>query len=150
MTKNRAVWIQKLSARRFDVAAAKNRSAAERREKVAHGVSRGFDRQINQAAERRKKMASFFCRSCRSFFIFHFEPIARAMGYYQTLLRSFRSAKLRREFFAVRQMVAVPAAQGFVAGVFKQKLQRRRFDVAVAKDHVGVANLYKKNQLSKS
>jgi hypothetical protein len=36
-------------------------------------------------------------------------------------------------------MVAVPAGQGVVAGVFKKKLQRRRFDVAVAKYHVGFA-----------
>ena len=34
-------------------------------------------------------------------------------------------------------MVAIPATQRRVAGVFKQKFQRRRFDVAVAKDHVG-------------
>jgi len=34
-------------------------------------------------------------------------------------------------------MVAVPADQSGVAGVFKKKLQRRRFDVAVAKHHVG-------------
>jgi len=47
--------------------------------------------------------------------------------------------KSRRQFFAVRQMVAIPAHQGGVAGVFKKKLQRRRFDVAVAKDHVGFA-----------
>src|ERR1019366_2695093 len=33
-------------------------------------------------------------------------------------------------------MVAVPAAQGFVAGVREKKFQRRRFHVAVAKDHV--------------
>jgi hypothetical protein len=52
-----------------------------------------------------------------------------------------RTEKLRRQFFAVRQMVAVPARQGRVAGVFKQKFQRRRFDVAVAKDHVGFALL---------
>src|SRR5882724_4761672 len=46
---------------------------------------------------------------------------------------------LRRKFFAVRQVVAVPAGQGGVAGVFKKKLQRRRFDVVVAKYHVGFA-----------
>ena len=39
----------------------------------------------------------------------------------------------------MRQMVAVPAAQGGGAGVGKKKLQRRRFNVAVAKDHVGFA-----------
>ena len=39
----------------------------------------------------------------------------------------------------MRQMVAVPAAQGVVAGVGEKKLQRRRFNVAVAKDHVGFA-----------
>jgi hypothetical protein len=48
-------------------------------------------------------------------------------------------AELRRKFFAVRQMVAFPAGQGGVAGVFKKKLQRRRLDVAVAKYHVGFA-----------
>ena len=36
-------------------------------------------------------------------------------------------------------VVAVPATQRCVAGVLKQKLQRRRFDVAVAKDRVGFA-----------
>jgi hypothetical protein len=40
----------------------------------------------------------------------------------------------------VRLAVAVPAGQGGVAGVGKKKWQRRRFDVAVAKDHVGFAN----------
>ena len=34
------------------------------------------------------------------------------------------------------QMVAVPARQGRVAGVFKKKLQHRRFDMGVAKGHV--------------
>ena len=47
--------------------------------------------------------------------------------------------KLRRQFFAVRQMVTIPAAQGFIPRVFKKKFQRWRFDVAVAKNHVGVA-----------
>jgi hypothetical protein len=37
------------------------------------------------------------------------------------------------------QMVAVPTAQGVIAGIFKKKLQRRRFDMAVAKYHVGFA-----------
>ena len=36
-------------------------------------------------------------------------------------------------------MVAVPAAQGGVAGVGEKKWQRRRFNVAVAKYHVGFA-----------
>jgi hypothetical protein len=39
----------------------------------------------------------------------------------------------------VRLVVAVPAAQGVVAGVGEKKWQRRRFNVAVAKDHVGFA-----------
>jgi len=34
-------------------------------------------------------------------------------------------------------VVAVPAAEGGGAGVGKQKGQRRRFQVAVSKDHVG-------------
>jgi hypothetical protein len=45
----------------------------------------------------------------------------------------------RRQFFAMRLVVAVPLAQGGVAGVFKKKLQPWRFDVAVAKNHVGFA-----------
>jgi hypothetical protein len=36
------------------------------------------------------------------------------------------------EAFAVGLVVAVPAAQGGVAGVGEKKLQRRRFDMAVA------------------
>jgi len=48
-------------------------------------------------------------------------------------------AELWRKFFAVRLVVAVPTGQGGVAGVGKKKLQRRRFNVAVAKDHVGFA-----------
>ena len=44
-----------------------------------------------------------------------------------------------RQFFAVGLMVAIPADQGGVAGVGKKKLQRRRFDMAVAKDHIGSA-----------
>jgi hypothetical protein len=39
-------------------------------------------------------------------------------------------------------VVAIPAAQGVGAGVFKKKLQRRRFDVAVAKYHVGFADRF--------
>ena len=37
-----------------------------------------------------------------------------------------------RQFFAVGLVVAVPTAQGGVAGLGKKKLQRRRFNVAVA------------------
>ena len=37
-------------------------------------------------------------------------------------------------------MVTVPAGQSGIAGVFKQKFQRWRFDAAVAKDDVVVAN----------
>jgi hypothetical protein len=36
-------------------------------------------------------------------------------------------------------MVVVPAHQGRIAGVFKKKFQRRRFDVAVAEGDVGFA-----------
>lgn len=45
--------------------------------------------------------------------------------------------ELLGQIFAVRQMVAVPPNKRRVAGVFKQKWQRRRFGMAVAKDHVG-------------
>jgi hypothetical protein len=41
--------------------------------------------------------------------------------------------------FAVGLVVAVPAAQGGGAGVGEKKWQRRRFNVAVAKYHVGFA-----------
>jgi len=40
--------------------------------------------------------------------------------------------KSRPQPFAVGQVVAVPAAQGGVAGVREKKFQRRRFNVAVA------------------
>jgi len=43
-----------------------------------------------------------------------------------------RSAKSRSQPFAVGLVVAVPSTQGLVAGVGKKKLQRRRFNVAVA------------------
>jgi hypothetical protein len=42
--------------------------------------------------------------------------------------------------FAVGVVVAIPAAQGGIAGVGKKKLQRRRFNMAVAKNHVGFAS----------
>ena len=41
--------------------------------------------------------------------------------------------------FAVGLVVAVPAAQGGVAGVGEKKWQHRRFNVAIAKYHVGFA-----------
>jgi hypothetical protein len=37
----------------------------------------------------------------------------------------------------MRQMVAVPNAQGFIAGVLEKEFQRQGFDVTVAEDHVG-------------
>jgi len=48
-------------------------------------------------------------------------------------------SKSRSQAFAMGQVVTVPAAQGGVAGVGEKKWQRRRFNVAVAKDHVGFA-----------
>jgi hypothetical protein len=45
-------------------------------------------------------------------------------------------AKSRSQAFAVGLVVAVPAAQGGVAGVGEKKWQRRRFNVAVTKDRV--------------
>jgi hypothetical protein len=41
--------------------------------------------------------------------------------------------KSRNQTFAVGLVVAVPAAQGGVAGVGEKKWQRRRFNVAVAR-----------------
>ena len=51
-----------------------------------------------------------------------------------------QKSDLRRQAFAVGLVVPVPAAQGGVAGVGEKKWQRRRFNVAVAKDHVGFAS----------
>jgi len=48
--------------------------------------------------------------------------------------------KSRGQPFAVGLVVAVPTAQGGGAGVGEKKLQRRRFNVAVAKYHVGFAS----------
>jgi hypothetical protein len=48
--------------------------------------------------------------------------------------------RLRSRPFAVGLMVAVPAAQDGVAGAGKKKRQRRRFNVTVAKYHVGFAS----------
>jgi hypothetical protein len=62
------------------------------------------------------------------------------VGYWRALLSSLNWENSRREPFAVGLVVAVPAAQGGVAGVGKEKLQRRRFNVAVAKCHVGFAS----------
>ncbi len=53
-------------------------------------------------------------------------------------LRQAGCLTLRGQPFAVGLVVAVPTAQGGVAGVGKKKLQRRRFNVAVAKHHVGL------------
>jgi hypothetical protein len=47
---------------------------------------------------------------------------------------SVGNVQSRGQPFAVGLVVAVPAAQGGVAGVGKKKFQRRRFNVAVAKD----------------
>jgi hypothetical protein len=52
----------------------------------------------------------------------------------------------RSQPFAVGLMVAVPTAQGGVAGVGEKKLQRRRFNVAVAKDHVGFTDGGRENK----
>ena len=62
--------------------------------------------------------------------------IARAMLFHQT---SCGLGNLWGKFFSVRQVVTIPPNQGSGADVFKQKFQRRRFDVAVAKDHARFA-----------
>ena len=54
-------------------------------------------------------------------------------------MREDKNLNLRGKPFTVGLVVAVPAAEGGVAGVGKQKLQRRRFNVAVAEDYVGFA-----------
>jgi hypothetical protein len=54
-----------------------------------------------------------------------------------TLRAQLRSEESRSQAFAVGLVVAVPTAQGGVAGVGEKKWQRRRFNVAVAKHHVG-------------
>ena len=77
-------------------------------------------------------------------FVLTLLPTVETVGYFRSSLRDLADRQVsptesRRQFFAVGQMVAVPADQGIVAGVCKKKLQCRRFDVAVAKHHVGVA-----------
>jgi hypothetical protein len=72
-----------------------------------------------------------------AFSVVNLKPTACAVGYYRTLLRSFSQIKLRSQPFAVGLVVAVPATQGGVAGVGEKKWQRRRFNVAIAKYHVG-------------
>ena len=52
-----------------------------------------------------------------------------------------RSEASRSQAFVVGLVVAVPAAEGGVAGVGKQKGQRRRFNGAIAKDPVGYLEL---------
>jgi len=49
-------------------------------------------------------------------------------------------AKSRSQPFAVGLVVAVPAAEGVVAGVGEQELPRRRFNVDSVKDHGGLVN----------
>src|SRR5271170_7612479 len=75
------------------------------------------------------------CRPCGPWFVLVL-PAVKTAGYFRSSLCDWN---LGRKFFTVRLVVAVPAGQGGVAGVFKKKLQRRRFDVAVAKYHVGFA-----------
>jgi hypothetical protein len=41
----------------------------------------------------------------------------------------------------MRTVVAIPSAQRSIGGVFKQKLQRRRFNMTIAKYDVGSANM---------
>jgi hypothetical protein len=117
-------------------------SAPEARKKIARSFNCGF------VVEKRKAPAGAvenfdivrFCRPCRGLICFDVLPrglfsiVAPRLGC--AAAQPYRS---RRQFFAVRQMVAIPADQGGVAGVFKKKLQRRRFDVAVTKYHVGSA-----------
>ena len=50
-----------------------------------------------------------------------------------------RSPNSWRQFFAMRLVVAIPAGQGGVIGVGEKELQRRRFNVAIAKNHIGTA-----------
>ena len=57
----------------------------------------------------------------------------------QVIYVQIQTRYLWRQQFAMRQMVAVPARQSRVICVFKKEFQRRRFDMAVAKDHVGLA-----------
>jgi len=45
----------------------------------------------------------------------------------------------RGQPFAMWLVIAVPVAQGLVAGIGKKKFQRRRFNMAVAKHHVEFA-----------
>jgi hypothetical protein len=95
--------------------------------------------EIKPRSGERKCWRDFSFAPAGAFFVVNLKPTARAVGYYRALLRSLGEEKLRGQPFAVGLVVAVPAAQGGVTGVFKKKFQRRRFNVAVAKYHVGFA-----------
>jgi hypothetical protein len=51
-------------------------------------------------------------------------------------LREDNNPTLRGQSLAVGLVITVPAAQGSITRVYKQKIQRRRFNVTVAKHHV--------------
>jgi hypothetical protein len=120
-------------------AAATATAAVSRRRIAAAGVGRGEDGkflgQFRRAAMRagcalpiRRANQDFAVAS--AFFAMEFVNRHNAR-----IINAIRTS--RREFFTMRQMVAVPADQSRVVGGSQKKFQRRRFDVAVAKDHVG-------------
>src|SRR6266498_1954852 len=69
--------------------------AAEQRQKVAHGASRGGRRCRARAAERRKNCQPWFCRPCRGFATIASPPTAGAVGYFLTSLRGSKLAPLK-------------------------------------------------------
>ena len=46
-------------------------------------------------------------------------------------------ADLLNQLLAVRQVVAIPPDQSRIARVLKKELQRRRFNMSIAEDHIG-------------
>src|SRR6266498_5117453 len=69
--------------------------AAEQRQKVAHGASRGGRRCRARAAERRKNCQPWFCRPCRGSATIASPPTAHAVGYFLTPLRGSKVAPLK-------------------------------------------------------
>ena len=120
-------------------AAATATTAVSRRRIAAAGVGRGEDG---------KFLGQFRRAAMRAGCVFPIrranQDFAVASALFATVFVNRHDVRIinairisRREFFTMRQMVAVPADQSRVVGGSQKKFQHRRFDVVIAKDHVG-------------
>ena len=119
-------------------AAAAATTAVSRRRIAAAGVGRGEDGkflgQFHRAAMRancalpiRRANQDFAVASA----LFAMEFVNRHGG---KIINAIRIS--RREFFTMRQMVAIPPAQRGIVSDCKEKFQCWRFNMVIAKDHV--------------